>query len=170
MYKENLTPEVQEEKPLTLEEKPAKDKKNRGGFIMLLVGILVCVAGLVFLLVNILAKPGLRDAEYLVEVGTWVRRDEPSVEWKFTEVGKGVLTTNAHTNDYDFIWALDEDTLKVETAWLYTLNDSFVYELNQSDKTLTLTKDEETIVFIPAEKPVENAEANEPDESSEAGE
>ena len=147
-----------------------KSVKKRVGLVVMLVGILACIAGLVFLLMNIFAKPDMRDAEYLVEVGMWVREDEPSVEWKFTEVGKGVLTTNAHTNDYDFIWALDEDTLKVETAWLYTLNDSFVYELNQSDKTLTLTKDEETIVFIPAEKPTENAETNEPDEPSEAGE
>ena len=147
-----------------------KSTKKRVGLVVMLVGILACIAGLVFLLMNIFAKPDMRDAEYLVEVGMWVREDEPSVEWKFTEVGKGVLTTNAHTNDYDFIWALDEDTLKVETAWLYTLNDSFVYELNQSDKTLTLTKDEETIVFIPAEKPVENienSEAGEPNETEE---
>lgn len=158
-------------KETSKELKPkTKSAKKRVGLIVMLVGILACIAGLVFLLMNIFAKPDMRDAEYLVEVGAWVRKDEPSVEWKFTEVGKGVLTTNAHMNDYDFIWALDEDTLKVETAWLYTLNDSFVYELNQSDKTLTLTKDEETIVFIPAEKPAENTEANEPDESSEAGE
>lgn len=147
-----------------------KSAKKRVGLIVMLVGILACIAGLVFLLMNIFAKPDMRDAEYLVEVGMWVREDEPSVEWKFTEVGKGVLTTNAHTNDYDFIWALDEDTLKVETAWLYTLNDSFVYEINQSDKTLTLTKDEKTIVFIPAEKPVENIENSEAGEPNETGE
>ena len=147
-----------------------KSTKKRVGLVVMLVGILACIAGLVFLLMNIFAKPDMRDAEYLVEVGMWVREDEPSVEWKFTEVGKGVLTTNAHTNDYDFIWAISGDTLEVETAWLYTLNDSFVYELNQSDKTLTLTKDEETIVFIPAEKPVENienSEAGEPNETEE---
>ena len=147
-----------------------KSAKKRVGLVVMLVGILACIAGLVFLLMNIFAKPDMRDAEYLVEVGMWVREDEPSVEWKFTEVGKGVLTTNAHANDYDFIWALDEDTLKVETAWLYTLNDSFVYELNQSNKTLILTKDEETIKFVPAEKPVENtenSEAGEPNETEE---
>ena len=125
------------------------DKKKRAGLIVMLCGIAVLVAGLVFLLVSILSKPGLRDAEYLVEVGTWVREDEPSVEWKFTEVGKGVLTTNAHTNDYDFIWAISGDTLEVETSWLYTLNDSYEYVLDQNAKTLTLTSGDKKIKFIP---------------------
>ena len=125
------------------------DKKKLTGLIVMLCGIAVLVAGLVFLLVNIFAKPGLRDAEYLVEVGTWVREDEPSVEWNFTEVGKGVLTTNAHANDYNFIWAINGDTLEVETSWLYTLNDSYEYVLDQSAKTLTLTSGDKEIKFIP---------------------
>ena len=131
-------------------KKPLKQKstKKTVGFVVLLCGIMICVAGLVFLLVNLFTGPGLRDAEYLVEVGQWVREDEPSVIWEFTEIGKGGLTTNAHTNDYDFIWAISDDVLQVETNWLYTLNDSFEYVLDQDANTLVLTSNGETITFL----------------------
>ena len=145
-----------------------KSTKKLVGLITMLVGILVCIAGLVFFLINIFAEPGLRDAEYLVKVGTWVREDEPAVIWNFTEIGKGVLTTNSHTNDYNFIWAISGETLEVETSWLYTLDDNYTYKLSQSDKTLILTKDEETIKFVPAEKPVENTENNEASDPGES--
>lgn len=129
-----------------------KSTKKWVGLIVMLVGILVCIAGLVFLLINIFAEPGLRDAEYLVEVGEWVREDEPAVIWKFTEVGKGTLTTNSHTNDYNFIWAISGETLEVETSWLYTLNDNYTYVIDQSAKTLILTSGEKEIKFVPAQK------------------
>lgn len=129
-----------------------KSTKKWVGLIVMLVGILCCIAGLVFLLINIFAEPGLRDAEYLVEVGEWVREDEPAVIWKFTEVGKGTLTTNSHTNDYNFIWAISGETLEVETSWLYTLNDNYTYVIDQSAKTLTLTSGEKEIKFVPAQK------------------
>lgn len=124
-----------------------KSKKKLVGFIVLLCGIMVCVAGLVFLLVNLFTGPGLRDAEYLVKVGQWVREDEPNVIWNFTEIGKGSLTSNNHTNDYEFIWELDEETLKVETSWLYNLNNEYSYEIE--DGRLILN---DTITFVPAEQ------------------
>lgn len=132
-------------------KKPLKQKstKKTVSFVVLLCGIMVCVAGLVFLLVNLFTGPGLRDAEYLVEVGQWVREDEPSVIWQFTEIGKGSLTTNAHTNDYDFIWAIDGESFNVETYWLYTLNDSYNYSVSQTDKTFTLTSENKEIKFVP---------------------
>ena len=105
------------------------------------------VAGLTFFLVNLFTEPGLRDAEYLVEIGTWTRKDQPSVIWQFTEVGKGTLTTNAHTNDYDFIWAISGDKLEVETEWLHNLEDEFSYVLSQDEPELILN---ESIVFVPA--------------------
>ncbi len=129
-------------------EPKQKDKKKLIGLITLICGVLVCIAGLIFLLINLFTGPGLRDAEYLVEIGEWVREDEPSVIWQFTEIGKGTLTTNSHTNDYDFIWAISDDVLQVETSWLYTLNDSFEYVLDQSANTLILTSGDKTITFL----------------------
>ena len=72
----------------------------------------------------------------------------PSVIWQFTEVGKGTLTTNNHINDYDFIWALEDGRLKIETKWLYDLENEYEYELNQADKTLILKDDDKEIVFV----------------------
>ena len=78
---------------------------------------------------------------------------EPSVVWNFTEVGKGTLTTNGHINDYDFIWALENGKLLVETDWLYALDDTYDYSLDKSAGTLTLTNEDEKHVFraVPSE-------------------
>ena len=89
-----------------------------------------------FLLINILATPKVLDAEYLVQTGEWQLEDEPTVIWQFTEVGKGVLTTNAHTNDYNFIWAIDGNKIKIETDWLYKLNNEYILLVNVDDFTL----------------------------------
>lgn len=72
----------------------------------------------------------------------------PSVVWKFTEIGKGTLTTNAHVNDYDFIWALEDGKLKIETKWLYDLNNEYDYSLDQRAGVLTLTDGDETFRFV----------------------
>lgn len=66
---------------------------------------------------------------------------ESSVIWKFTEIGKGTLTTNAHINDYDFQWAIEDDKLQMRTAWLYDLDNEYEYKLNQEDGILTLMAD-----------------------------
>ena len=144
--------------------------KNRIGFIVMLVGVLALVAGLVFFLISIFSKPGLRDAEYLVEIGKWSREDEPTVIWNFTEVGKGTLTTNSHTNDYEFIWAIEDDTLKIETKWLYELNDTYAYKLDQGSKTLTLNPGENEIKFVPYEEKPETTPEPEPQEEQPAQE
>lgn len=123
--------------------------KKKFSLIAFIIGMIALVAGTVVLVLNFVLKPDMRDAEFLVEVGTWQKEDEPGVIWDFTEVGKGKLTTNDHKNDYDFIWAMDGNNLKIETKWLYTLNDEYTYELNQGDKKLVLTKDEEKITFLP---------------------
>ena len=68
--------------------------------------------------------------------------------WQFTEIGKGKLTTNGHTNDYDFIWAIEDDKLKIETSWLYDLENEYEYSLNQGDGTLTLKENDKEIKFI----------------------
>ena len=38
-----------------------------------------------------------------------------------------VTLANNHINDYDFIWAIDGGKLKIETNWLYTLNNDYSY-------------------------------------------
>ena len=147
MDNENLK---EAEKPAK-SEKPA-NKKKRFGLIVFIVGLATLVAGAVFLLINILKGPDIRDAEYLVQIGTWQLEDEPAVVWEFTEIGKGTLTTNSHLNDYDFIWAMDGNRIKIETDWLYTLNNEYVYELDQNDNELVLMGDDDTFIFVPAPK------------------
>ena len=69
------------------------------------------------------------------------------VVWKFTEIGKGKLTTNAHTNDYDFKWAIEDGKLIMQTEWLYELDDKYDYTLNQEDGILTLKAGEKEYRF-----------------------
>ena len=133
------------------EEKKIKksgDKKKTAAIVVFIIGIAMLVGGLVFLLLNIFAEPGMRDAEYVVSVGEWTA--EPGVIWNFTEIGKGTLTTNNHENDYEFIWAMEDSELKIETDWLYKLDDKYDYKLDQNSNTLILTSGDESWTFVPA--------------------
>lgn len=123
--------------------------KKRVSLIVFIIGLLTLIAGVVFLIVRLNAGPSVADGEYLVSVGEWKEQDEPSVIWNFTETGKGTLTTNNHTNDYDFVWAIEDGKIKVNTKWLYTLNDEFDYTLDQNGNMLTLTRGDETFTFVP---------------------
>lgn len=124
--------------------------QKRVSLIVFIIGLLTLIAGVVFLIVRLSAGPSIADGEYLVSVGEWKEQDEPSVIWNFTEIGKGTLTTNNHTNDYDFVWAIEDGKLKVNTEWLYTLNDEFDYTLDQNGNMLTLTRGDEETIFVPA--------------------
>lgn len=124
------------------EEKPKKRILPIATFI---VGIVFLIVGVVLLVIKMNARLAASDAERIVELGTFVKDGEEGVIWQFTEVGKGTLTTNNHVNDYDFIWAIENGKLKIETAWLYDLNDEFEYKID-GDK---LVLDGE-IVFVPA--------------------
>lgn len=123
--------------------------KKRISLIVLIIGLLTLIAGVVFLIVRLTARPSVADGEYLVSVGEWTEQGEPSIVWNFTEIGKGTLTTNNHTNDYDFVWALEDGKLKINTEWLYTLNNEFDYVLDQGSNILTLTSGDETFTFVP---------------------
>ena len=114
----------------------------------------------------------MEDGEYLVSAKEWILEDNsnceatqtdesegqsedvaetnclPKVFWDFTEIGKGTLTTNNHLNDYEFIWAIEDGKLKIETSWLYPLENEYDYELNQNDGILTLTADEKAFTFV----------------------
>lgn len=128
-------------KPLT--------KFRRISIAVLVIGLVALVAGLGFLLWQMFGASRTSDADFLVEVGTWQRQDAPSVIWDFTELGQGQLTTNDHTNDYAFTWSIDGSQLKIDTDWLYTMHDAYDYDLNQTTRELTITKDDETITFKP---------------------
>ncbi len=124
--------------------------KKRISLIVLIIGIITLIAGVVFLIVRLNAGPSTADGEYLVSIGEWTEQGEPSIVWNFTEIGKGTLTTNNHTNDYDFTWVLNDGKLKIDTEWLYNLNDEFEYSLDQGSNILTLTGGDETFTFVPA--------------------
>lgn len=123
--------------------------KKRVSLIVFITGLVVLAAGVAFLLFNIFKKPSTADAEYLVNIGTWSEQDATGVIWQFTEIGKGTLTTNNHVNDYDFLWAIDGNTLKIETKWGYNLENEYTFVIDQSKNILTLTEGEKTIVFTP---------------------
>lgn len=148
-------------------KKPGKGKRIVGVTFFVL-GILTLTFGVTFLILDLLKKPIIRDGDFLVDIGTWQLKDSPEVVWNFTEIGKGTLTTNAHLNDYDFRWRMDDDVLKIETDWLYTLNDDYTFELNQDEKILTLTSEEETYTFVPVvQTEDEESEAENTEESPE---
>ena len=140
----------QSEKPAKKKSKQNKDTKKKWGITIFIIGLLTLAAGVTFLLITVLKGPRIQDADYLVQVGKWELENEPSVVWNFTEIGKGTLTTNSHLNDYDFIWRIDGDTLKIETKWLYELNDEYTYKLDQGKNTLTLSSESGDINFVPA--------------------
>lgn len=128
-------------------DKKKKSNKIKVPVVVFVIGMIALVGGLSFLIYKLVAGPSKADAEFLINAGEWVEEDEPSVIWKFTEVGKGTLTTDGHTTNYDFVWALENGQIKVETAWLYKLEDTFNYSLDQGAKVLTL-KDEEKGVEV----------------------
>ena len=124
-------------------------KKNIISLIVFIIGIIALATGIVFLVISLNKANSIQDGEYLVSVDNWAREDQPEVIWTFTEIGKGKLTTNNNKNIYDFIWALEGDKLKIETNWLYTLEDEFTYRIDNGN--LILTKDDSTeIKFSPA--------------------
>lgn len=73
-----------------------------------------------------------------------------NVIWKFTEIGKGTLTTNNHIDDHEFKWSIEDGKLKIETDWLYTIYDEATYSLDQIAQTLEIKREDGlTRVFKP---------------------
>ncbi len=128
-------------------QSPAKRRKNIS-IAVLVIGLVALVVGIVFLVINLIAATRGADGEYLVSAGEWTLEDGDGVIWKFTEVGKGTLTTNNHTNDYDFIWALESGKLLIETDWLYDLENEYEYSLDQNSGVLTLKDGDKTYKFV----------------------
>ncbi len=122
-------------------------KTKKWSIVVFVLGLVALVGGLTMLIIRLVSGPAVADAEFLISNSRWTREDEPSVVWEFTEVGKGSLTTDGGQTKYDFIWRLEGDKLKIETTWLYNLNDEFSYILDQGDKTLTIKNDETEVKF-----------------------
>lgn len=116
-----------------------KSGPKKWAVVALAIGIVALIAGAIVLIVKNISQPKMADADFLISAGEWQRDDQPMVIWDFTEVGNGKLTTDGHLNNYDFIWSLENGKLKIETSWLYDLNDEFDYSLDQGSKTLTIT-------------------------------
>lgn len=124
-------------------------KKKKIIFISVFaVGLATLIAGAVFLILNLTRGADVADGEYLISVEKWVLSDSDRVEWKFTEIGKGTLTTNAHENDYDFLWSLEDGKMKVETDWLYDLENEYDYKLDQNAGELILSADGKEHRFV----------------------
>ncbi len=130
------------------------EKKKKISIAALVIGLIALVAGVIFLIVKLVATPAMQDGEYLTSAENWTLDGQDGVIWAFTEIGKGTLTTNNHTNDYDFIWSLEDEKLKIETDWLYTLENEYEYTLDQGSGTLIL-KDGETEYKLQAHFPSE---------------
>ncbi len=139
-------------------------KKQIIDLVVFILGMITLIVGVVFLILSLTKGAGIQDGEYLVSAKEWVLEsngtncenaevenqtncESPSVIWQFTEIGKGTLTTNSHLNDYDFIWALEDGKMKIETDWLYELENEYEYELNQRDGTLILRSGEDEYRF-----------------------
>ncbi len=143
-------------------------KKRIISIIVFIIGIIALIVGIVFLVLDLTKGPNIQDGEYLVSAKAWILENDGtncenseedgadcaddvasrSVIWKFTEIGKGSLTTNNHVNDYDFIWAIEDGKLKIETDWLYALVDEYDYEINQREGLLILKNGENEFRFV----------------------
>ena len=123
------------------------DKKRIISIVVLAVGLITLVVGVIFLVFKLNASPAMADGEYLVSAGSWELDDE-GVIWRFTEIGKGTLTTNNHKNDYDFAWALEDGRMIVQTDWLYELDNEYDYTLDQESGVLVLSDGEHEYRFV----------------------
>ena len=127
-----------------------KDPKRRKilSITVFVVGVMVLAIGIGCLAARLMRGSEMADGEYLVTTGSWKLEDSDKVEWDFTEIGKGKLTTNGHENDYDFQWALEDGKLLVDTDWLYKLEDEYDYLLDQQSGILTLKTDDKEYRFV----------------------
>lgn len=149
------------ESPLETGSKSYQKKKTISLAVLILGGV-AFIAGVVMLILGLARGNTVADGEYLVAAESWVLdegtncadeaeancAEEASVIWQFTEIGKGKLTTNAHQNDYDFVWALEGGKLKIQTEWLYELENEYDYTLDQRNGILTLTDGDESYRFV----------------------
>ena len=68
--------ETKEKLEKTDRKKSSGNGKLKAGMAVFLIGIATLVAGVVLLVINLVAKPAVRDADYLVSVGKWELEDD----------------------------------------------------------------------------------------------
>ncbi len=129
---------------------------------VLIIGLIMLVVGVVFLILELKKASLLADGDFLVSAGEWRLVEgadcdaesecDDAVIWTFSEIGKGTLTTNGHKNDYDFIWAIRDGKLLIETDWLYKLNNEYEYTLDQEARTLTVKNEGAEYKFVAEEQ------------------
>lgn len=146
--------------PKKQEEKEKKHKKlGKKARLAIIIGSVVVglavVGALLYFLVFRKEEPVvvLTDRDILV-AHAWEKQDAPTVIWTFHADGTGEITTNK-SNYYDMKWYFEQDgedrTLKIDTAWLYELNDSFNFTLDRENSSFTVKNlaDEGESVFVP---------------------
>ena len=144
---DETTPKVKARKSRSSSDFRGSKRRKIIAIGAMVVGLIMLVVGVTILVLNLAKMNQAADGDYLVSAGDWVLEGEEGVVWDFTEVGKGKLTTNGHLNDYDFIWAIEDGKLLIETDWLYTLENEYEYDLDQGAGVLTLTAGDETYQF-----------------------
>ena len=134
-----------------------KKKKSKKPLIFTLVVLAVLIAGAAtfYFLYWKNREPVvvLTDAEILAETKSWEKSGAETVIWTFNPDGTGELTTNK-SNYYDFTWALESGEpalLKIQTAWLLELSDTFEFTLNRETKSFTVKNqsDDTESTFVP---------------------
>lgn len=140
-------------------EEASKNKAVSLG--VLIVGLIMLAMGVVFLVLGLKKASLLTDGDFLVSVGEWKLTEseectknecEDAVIWRFSEIGKGTLTTNRHKNDYEFKWAIQDGKLVIETDWLYELDNEYEYTIDQGARTLTVQDDTGEYKFVAKEQ------------------
>ncbi len=137
-------PNKNENKKTEKKDVETKPKKKFLPIAVFVAGLVLLISGVIFLVTKINTGLNFSNAERLVEIGTFIKDGDEKVVWHFTEIGKGTLTTDGHTNDYEFIWTIEGDTLKIETKWIRNLNDEFKFKLDNDKLILN-----DNIIFIP---------------------
>ncbi|MBQ8985083.1 hypothetical protein IJ076_00775 [Candidatus Saccharibacteria bacterium] len=116
------------------------NKRNKWPLVAFIIGLLALAIGAVVLIIRLNSGPDVSDGDYLTQEGEWVREDNSTVIWDFTDIGNGRLTTDGHLNNYAFSWSIENGKLTIETDWLYDLNDEFDYKIDRNAGILTITR------------------------------
>ena len=131
-------------------EKSLVKKKSKAPLIIgIVIGVFAIAAALFYFLYWRNREPEivLTDVQYLA-LHAWEKEDAPTVIWTLKEDGTGELTTNK-TKYYEMAWTLSENSsketskdfplvLKIATAWLYELDDSFEMSINREEGKFTV--------------------------------
>lgn len=165
MEAETVTPQPQPQPVVTPEEKmdeiagtKAKKHLSKKAKLAIIISSIVlgvaAAATALILFVFKTPKPEvvLTDRDILIS-HAWEKEGAPTVIWTFRADGTGELTTNK-SNYYDMKWSFEQEgeqqVLKIDTAWLYELNDSFVFSLDRENNSFSVKNlsDETESVFV----------------------